>query len=195
MTTPTNRQDNKAAPKFPFADGTARISDKTITAALLAMGGAAWDGRSPLIYPPHPGGPDYPGWLRLLEQPEIRTIRIEYVDKSKAEELVTIRNPEGYTDSKGTHYAKGEQAPMDRIRFHLRAWYQWRTGGAITREVPWGYEDFLFWFTQFHRAGGLLRICNEQTYWLGKLRDVIRESGAGDSVPGPTGQEGDICSK
>ena len=162
-------------PRFPFTDGHARLSDSAIVAALLSAGGAAWDGKSPILNPPATGGPAYRDFVRYTDRADVRTIRIELDCDSENEDRVTIHNPGGWTDPETSrHYAEGETAVMARTLFHLRAWYQYRTGGAITREVPWTYEDFAFWVEQFSKSGGLLRHFRDASRHLNRLRDIVR---------------------
>lgn len=160
-------------PEVEFADGCARVSDLTIAAALLAQSGAAWLGRddAPLLAEPAAGDPARDSWLQRRDSPEGRVLRVELAGHHQATVPVQVIKREGWRG-----YKCGEFAPMQRVVYHLRGWYEFYTGAALTRRVPWTAEDWRFWVGEFFRPGGLLRAFERQADERNRLLNLNRDN-------------------
>ena len=167
--------------KFGFADGAAYLPAIDISAALLAMSGAAWNGKSDSLPVPFGNG----AWSVVTEQPGGRVIRIELVGHHKDYTPVEVRQAGGWTAHDGKHYNAGEEAPMLRVFYHLAGRYEYLTRGVATKNVKWDYDDFLFWFNAYHRRS-LPIDCKTQVDQRNRLLDVNRNSyGIGSTTPQP----------
>lgn len=151
-------------PALRYRDGVAHCPDLNITAALLSLSGAAWDGRNiPIPQPESADGPKLTEWRTALNQPECRQIQVELVGDHKAIVMLPVIRKGGWTAPDGKLYKVGESAPTERVVYELKAEYRYRTDGAVTRKVPWGKDDWAFWWQAWFT--GLLsgaRIQNEQ---------------------------------
>ena len=157
---------------FPYIDGAAQFHDMPITAALLSLSGAAWDGQRPVRYPPaaKAGSREAEAWEVRTNRADVRVIHIEHVGDHMAEVLTKVTKAGGW---KG--HAPGEMAIMDKVHYHLKAMYRYFRDGRLTREVAWTYEDFEFWRKQIHRQGGVFVVPpTGPTKWRNYLLDINR---------------------
>jgi hypothetical protein len=118
--------------------------DLTIAAALLTLGGAAFDGtRLEFGYPR-----DFSDKLGKR-----RLIAVRVVDSHMATVPVKLTKP--WTDNEGRVYGAGETAPLPRVVFTLDGLYREKMASA-TMDTPFTADDWAFWVKQFHVSGGLL---------------------------------------
>ena len=162
-------------PDLKFDNGLAHVPDLNITAALLSLSGAAWDGRNQPVYKPDSTDKARTAeWLAALEEPAFRQIHVERADDYKAVVILPVIRKDGWTDrATGKHYAEGEPAPTPRIIDMLRGEYRYRTDGAVTRRVPWTETDWRFWWQAWFT--GLLSGARIQVEKRNELLDRNRE--------------------
>jgi len=138
--------------RFPFEDGCAQLHHHGLTAALLTLSGAAWDGKARLYYAPDPVTASF---RQVRELPEMRTVRIEQAGSHMGQVMFPVSKKAGW-DHDGKHYEPGELAPMNKVHDHLRGAYDYWRDGMVTRSTRWTYDDFDFWRREYLRQGGLI---------------------------------------
>ena len=116
--------------------------DLTIAAALLTLGGAAWDGDRLLEFN-----------ASFAAMKGCKGIMVRCVDSRVA--TVPTKLTKAWTDGEGKTWQAGESAPMPRVVFTLDGLYRERQASA-TMDTPFTAEDWAFWVKQFHVSGGLL---------------------------------------
>lgn len=158
-------------------DGRAHVSDLNITAALLSLSGAAWDGKSQPVYKPAADSPDYAAWRAVLDRPEMRQMDVQLVGHQQGIVEQQVISKDGWTDkATDIHYALGELAPFRRVVYELEARYCWLTAGQVTRRVAFTPADWQFWFRQWFKPGGLLNGARTQVEQRNRLLDLNREN-------------------
>ncbi len=135
--------------------------DLTIAAALLTLGGAAWDVGKQLIFNAEPNALN-----------GRRGIMVRCVESHTA--IVPTKLTKPWTDNAGKVWQTGELAPMPRVVFTLDGLYRERQASA-TMDTPFKAEDWAFWVRQFHVSGGLLSNLKTMQAQENILRNRMRD--------------------
>lgn len=136
--------------------------DLTIAAALLTLGGAAWDGDKRLQFNEWREGQHYTG----------KCIMVRCVDSRVATVPTKVSKP--WTDDAGKVWQTGELAPMPRVVFTLDGFYRERRASALI-DTPFTAQDWAFWVKQFHVSDGLLKNLKTMRDYENILRNRMRD--------------------
>jgi hypothetical protein len=135
--------------------------DLTIAAALLTLGGAAFDGTRLEFNAP------------AASLNGRRLIAVRCVDSHTATVPTKLTKP--WTDNAGKVWGVGELAPLPRVVFTLDGLYRERRASA-SMDTPFTAEDWTFWVRQFHVSGGLLSNLKTMQAQENILRNRMRDN-------------------
>jgi len=159
--------------EYRYGDGRVQILDPAIAAGLLALDGAAWDGKAGFVFP------DDAGYSAAVARGGVRVLRIALADSHV--ELVEVLLQSDYHDREtGKTHKAGERAPVPRVFFHLAGGYEHREGSATVR-TRWVEDDYREWYRRWFAPGGQFVVRPRQfAECRNRLLDRMRDNhGAG----------------